>query len=167
MFVGSIVAGSVHDYALMKRWFDPALSWFDGADVWLDLGFLGAASDYGNKARIHLPHKKPRASKNNPHPALADQQRRENKKQARTRISVEHSIGGMKTFHCLMHRIRNRLSLFIDSFFGLGAGLWNLKISLKEHKEVERSERVRRPPRSRRPGCFVGVRGFIAGGDKT
>ncbi|WP_367026087.1 transposase family protein [Methylococcus sp. ANG] len=127
MFVGSIVAGSVHDYALMKRWFDPALSWFDGADVWLDLGFLGAASDYGNKARIHLPHKKPRASKNNPHPALADQQRRENKKQARTRISVEHSIGGMKTFHCLMHRIRNRLSIFIDSFFGLGAGLWNLK----------------------------------------
>jgi len=30
----------------------------------------------------------------------------------------------------------------------------------------QRSE-VRRPPRSRRAGCFVGVCGSIAGGDKT
>ncbi|QJD29411.1 transposase family protein [Methylococcus geothermalis] len=130
LFVGGMVAGSVHDDALMKQLFDPALSWFDGADVWLDLGFFGAAADDGNKARIHLPHKKPRTSKNNPHAALTVQPIRENKKQARTRISVEHSIGGMKTFHCLMHRIRNRLNIFIDGFFGLAAGLWNLKMSL-------------------------------------
>ena len=32
---------------------------------------------------------------------------------------------------------------------------------------VEGAQDVRRPPRSRRPGCFVGVCGSIAGGDKT
>jgi hypothetical protein len=43
---------------------------------------------------------------------------------------VEHSIGGMKQFHCLMHRIRNHLDVFMDYFFWLSGGLWNLKISL-------------------------------------
>ncbi|MDD5035768.1 MAG: transposase family protein [Methylococcaceae bacterium] len=68
--------------------------------------------------------------KNNPNPELAAKQKRENKKQAATRIVVEHSIGGMKHFHCLMHRIRNHLDIFIDYFFCLSGGLWNLKISL-------------------------------------
>ncbi len=125
-----IVAGSIHDYALMKRLFDPELPWFDGIDVWLDLGFYGAAGDYGGKARIHLPHKKPRKSKKNPSPELTAIQKRENKEQAATRIAVEHSIGGMKHFHCLMHRIRNHLDVFIDYFFELSAGLWNLKVAL-------------------------------------
>jgi len=31
----------------------------------------------------------------------------------------------------------------------------------------EGAQDVRRPPRSRRPGCFVEVCGSIAGGDKT
>lgn len=130
MFIGGIVAGSVHDYALMKQLFYPALPWFDQADVWLDLGFYGVVSDYGGKARMNLPDKKPRKSKNNPRPELTTEQKRENIERPRIRISVEHAIGGMKSFHCLMHRIRNRLDLFIDNFFGLAVGLWNLKMSL-------------------------------------
>lgn len=123
-----VVAGSVHDYALMKKLFKPGLSWFKKVRLWLDLGFLGANKDY-EKAKIHLPYKKPRKSKNNPNPSLTAEQKQENRRQAATRVVVEHAIGGMKTFHCLLHRIRNHLDTFVDYFFSLSAGLWNYKIS--------------------------------------
>jgi hypothetical protein len=49
-------------------------------------------------------------------------------KHAKIRISVKHSIAGMKSFHGLMHRIRNHSPLLIDNLFCLSAGLWNFKI---------------------------------------
>ncbi len=128
LFLCCVVAGSVHDYALMKKVFKPGLSWFRKVNVWLDLGFLGADKDY-KKAKVHLPHKKPRKSKNNPDPNLTTEQKQENRRQASIRVVVEHAIGGMKTFHCLLHRIRNHLDTFVDYFFSLSAGLWNYKIS--------------------------------------
>ena len=129
LFLFCFVAGSVHDYTLMKSTFDSKSPWFYKAKVWLDLGFHGAVDYYGNKSRIILPHKKPRKSKNNPEPKLTDAQVEYNRQHARTRISVEHAIGGMKSFHCLTHRIRNHLDSIIDSIFWIPAGLWNLKIS--------------------------------------
>jgi hypothetical protein len=122
------MAGSVHDYTLMKSAFKPGLKWFKKVSIWLDLGFLGADKDYP-EAKIHLPHKKPRKSKKNPDAALTPEQKEQNRKQAATRVVVEHAIGGMKSFHCLVHRIRNHLDTFIDGFFSLSAGLWNHKIS--------------------------------------
>ena len=123
-----VVAGSVHDYTLMKKVFKPGLKWFNKVSLWLDLGFLGADKDY-KIGKIHLPHKKPRKSKNNPDPSLTPEQKQENRRQAATRVVVEHAIGGMKTFHCILHRIRNHLDTFVDCFFSLSAGLWNYKIS--------------------------------------
>jgi hypothetical protein len=122
------VAGSVHDYALMKQVFKPGLPWFRKVGLWLDLGFLGVDKDYDLNT-LYIPHKKPRKSKKNPDPSLDRTQKLENRRQASTRVSVEHAIGGMKTFHCLVHRIRNHLHTFVDSFFALSAGLWNYKIS--------------------------------------
>jgi hypothetical protein len=121
------VAGSVHDYTVMKSIFKPGLAWFGKVNVWLDLGFLGADKDY-KKAMIHLPHRKPRKSKNNPDPTLTPEQKKQNRNQAATRVVVEHAIGGMKFFHCLSHRIRNHTDSFMDGFFSLSAGLWNYKI---------------------------------------
>jgi hypothetical protein len=112
----------------MKRVFDPQSKWFHKVNVWLDLGFQGADKDYGEKSKIYLPHKRPRKSKNNPNPKLTAAQEKDNRRHAKTRVSVEHAIGGMKTFHCLMHRIRNHLDSLIDSFFWISAGLWNIKI---------------------------------------
>jgi hypothetical protein len=123
-----IVAGSVHDYKLMKDIFKPGLAWFGKVGLWLDLGFLGADKDY-EAAKIYLPHKKPRKSKKNPDPTLTPGQKKQNRKQAAKRVVVEHAIGGMKAFHCLSHRIRNHLDNFVDYFFALSAGLWNYKIS--------------------------------------
>ena len=128
VFLSCIVAGSVHDYEIMKRVFKPGSPWFKQSHAWLDLGFFGADNDYPD-AQIYLPHKKPRKSKNNPDPQLTPKQMEENRKQAATRIVVEHAIGGMKFFHCLTHRIRNHLDHFVDYFFSLSAGLWNYKIS--------------------------------------
>ncbi len=122
-----IVAGSVHDYTLMKDVFTPGSAWFEKVGLWLDLGFLGADKDY-QSIQIYLPHKKPRKSKKNPNPTLTPEQKKQNRKQAATRVIVEHAIGGMKFFHCLMHRIRNHLGHFVDYFFSLSAGLWNYKI---------------------------------------
>ena len=120
LFLFCFVAGSVHDYTLMKMIFDSESPWFYKAKVWVDLGFHGANDYYRNESRINLPHKKPRKSKNNPEPKLTDAQLKHNQ---------QHAIGGMKSFHCLTHRIRNHLDSIIDSIFWLPAGLWNLKIS--------------------------------------
>ena len=100
----------------MKQVFDPKLKWFHQVNLWLDLGFQGAERDYGSKSKINLPHKRPRKSKHN-------------WQQAKTRVSVEHAIGGMKAFHCLTHRIRNHLDAMIEYLFWIPAGLWNLKIA--------------------------------------
>jgi len=127
LFLSCIMAGSVHDYEMMKRVFRPGSPWFKKIHVWLDLGFLGADKDYPDP-KIHLPHKKPRKSKNNPDPQFTPEQKKENRKQAAMRVVVEHAIGGMKSFHCLTHRIRNHLSHIVDYFFSLSAGLWNYKI---------------------------------------
>ena len=121
-----IVAGSLHDYKLFKQLFDQKVPWFASASIFLDLGFYGANSDYG--ANIILPHKKQKKSKKTPNPKLSEQQVRDNAKHKKIRVSVEHSIAGMKSFHCLMHRIRNHLPSLIDHFFCLSAGLWNFKI---------------------------------------
>ena len=112
----------------MKSVFKPGFEWFRKVILWLDLGFLGADKDYEN-AKIHLPRKKPRKSKNNPNPTLTPEQKKQNRKQAAIRVVVEHAIGGMKSFHCLLHRIRNHLDTFVDDFFSLSAALWNYKIS--------------------------------------
>lgn len=129
LLLSCIVAGSIHDYKLLKQLFDPKYPWFNKIPVWMDLGFLGANKDYGSRAKIHLPFKTPRKSKNNPHPELTAEQKRHNRKHAQIRVPVEHAIGGMKSFHCLTHRIRNHLDTFFDYFFCLSAGLWNLKIA--------------------------------------
>jgi len=129
LFVSLIAPGSTHDYNLMKKLFDPTMPWFEDIKVFLDLGFFGAAKDYGSQAKIYLPHKKPRKSKANPSPELTALQKKENKAHAAVRVAVEHAIGGMKHFHCLTHRIRNHLDTIINSFFCLSAGLWNLKIT--------------------------------------
>ena len=128
VFISLVVPGSQHDYALMKKLFDPSKPWFENVETYLDLGFLGASKEYAGKGIIKLPHKRPRKSKNTPHPALTDRQKKENKQHAALRIAVEHAIGGMKHFHCLAYKIRNHLDNLINYFFQVCAGLHNLNL---------------------------------------
>lgn len=129
LFISPPVPGAIHDYRLMTTLFPPEQDWFHALPLWLDLGFLGAAKEYGPNTLIHLPHKRPRKSKKNPTPHLTARQRAENRVHATIRVAVEHAIGGMKAFHCLTHRIRNHLTSMREYFFSLSAGLWNLKLA--------------------------------------
>lgn len=111
----------------MKTVFDPCHEWFPKGTVKLDLGFFGAQKDYG--FMMDLPHKKPRRSRQRPTPTLSDAQKMANREHAKARVLVEHAIGGMKSFFCLTHRIRNQSMAIIDPLFELSAGLWNMKIA--------------------------------------
>ncbi|WP_200155367.1 transposase family protein, partial [Chromatium okenii] len=129
IYLSHIYGGHNHDYSIMKSEFDMDKQWFVDVTVRADLGFLGLVNDYGFKSDLRLPNKKPRKSKNNLSPELTKQQKIENRAHAQRRIFVEHSIGGMKHFHCLTHRIRSQSNVIMDQFFGLAAGLWNFNIS--------------------------------------
>jgi hypothetical protein len=129
IFVGKTVPGSRHDYSVLKEELKPENDWFKSVKVSVDLGYQGIKSDYLSPENIHIPHKKPRKSKKNANPSLTQTQRRENKEMGRTRVVVEHAIGGMKAFNILASKFRNRLKNFVDDVFILVAGLWNLKTS--------------------------------------
>lgn len=129
IFVGKTVAGSRHDYSLLKEELKPENDWFKSMDASVDLGYQGIKSDYLSSENIHIPHKKPRKSKKNANPSLTRLQKRENKEMGRTRVVVEHAIGGMKAFNILASKFRNRLKNFADEVIFLVAGLWNLKNS--------------------------------------
>jgi len=55
-------------------------------------------------------------------------QKQENKELGKKRVFVEHTIGGMKAFHILSTRFRNRSHNLLDEVAFLVAGLWNLKM---------------------------------------
>ena len=129
--ISLIVSGAMHDYALLKEIFDPAKPWFKKITAYVAPGFLGIMTDYTDTNGVKIPYKKPRRSKKNPNPQLTKSQKKYNKKQASIRVSVENVLAGMKSFHCLSHRIRNHLDLFINYFFGVSAGLWNFKNAVK------------------------------------
>ncbi|MBK8751614.1 MAG: transposase [Candidatus Competibacteraceae bacterium] len=129
LILGKTVPGSQHDYSQFKEEFNPETPWFQSTKVSVDLGYQGIKKDYLSSEQIQIPHKKPRKSKNNPHPQLTRKQRQENRKIGCIRVAVEHAIGGMKTFRVLTIRLRTRLKHFADDFIFVAAGLWNLKNS--------------------------------------
>jgi DDE superfamily endonuclease/Helix-turn-helix of DDE superfamily endonuclease len=129
LILGKTVPGSQHDYSQFKEELNPETDWFQSTKASVDLGYQGIKKDYLSPEQIQIPHKKPRKSKNNPHPQETRKQRQENRKIGRVRVAVEHAIGGMKTFRVLTIRLRTRLKHFADDFIFVAAGLWNLKNS--------------------------------------
>jgi hypothetical protein len=85
-------------------------------DKYQDTGFLGSQHKSNN---IVQPKK---ATKNNP---LTQEEKQDNQLISSIRITVEHTIGGIKRFNCLVHTYRNKLANFDDDFMLLASGLWN------------------------------------------
>lgn len=50
---------------------------------------------------------------------------------SKERIIVEHAIGGMKRFRCLVDKFRNHIPYVKDLFILLSAGIWNLHINTR------------------------------------
>ena len=112
---------------MFKQEFDSELNWFNTFKVFVDLGYLGFNNDYKTK-ELNIPHKKPNKSKANPNANLTKKQKDENKEMSRQRVIVEHVIGGMKRYKCLVDKFRNKKDGVNDLFVYLAAGLWNLNI---------------------------------------
>ena len=128
LFLGQTTAGRHHDYTLLKQALPPELPWFELITLLADLGFQGIQSDYVGD-EIHIPHKKPRKSKQNPEPHLSDQQKLDNQALGRVRVLVEHAIAGLKRFNILTHPFRNHSEGFDDDVIFVCAGLWNFYLS--------------------------------------
>ena len=127
LFVGQTFNGNNHDYKVFKEEFPTEEAWFEHLSVLVDLGYQGILQDY-NGDDIQIPFKKPRKSKNNPNPTLTVEEKEYNKELSKSRIFIEHAIGGMKRFKILVQAFRNRKLNFIDDVIVLCAGLWNLNL---------------------------------------
>ena len=125
--IGPTAPGSRHDYSLLKEELDPKQPGLSSIEVWVDLGYQGIKDLYPTFQDIHIPHKKPKKSKNNPNPTLTQKQKKENRAISRVRVAVEHLIGDMKSFQILAIKFRNRIKNMGDQVILLVAGLCNLK----------------------------------------
>lgn len=104
--------GREHDFKLFKR---SRVRFTTATEALGDRGYQGLQKLHGQS---RTPRKKPRGK---PLPA-ADRQA--NRALARERIRVEHVIGGLKVFHILADRYRNRRKRF-GLRVNLLAGLYN------------------------------------------
>lgn len=129
LFLGYTAWGSRHDYGLFKTEFALDQDWFAKFKIWVDLGYLGFADDY-KTLELHLPHKKPRKSKANPHPSLADEQKAANRALSQVRIVVEHVIASLKHWSILTTKFRNHLDQLEDQVILAAAGLHNFLLAL-------------------------------------
>ena len=93
----------------------------------LDLGFQGFQDIYQTK-KTYLPYKRKRAKKGEKS-ILTEEQIAVNTEQAKERIFVEHSIGGMKRFKIIYHQSTAKLHYKTNAIIGICAGLWNFLIS--------------------------------------
>jgi hypothetical protein len=121
-YASVVYTGRTYDFSLLKEEFPPEEPWFDPYAVRIDLGYQGFTKDYPN-AQVYIPHKKPRKSE------LTQDQKDENKELARQRISVEHSIGGMKRYDILSGKSRFHDLSVINLVIENCAGLWNFYLS--------------------------------------
>ncbi len=110
--------GSVHDFTLLKQLFSPDEPWFKGLTVRLDSGFQGFGKTYAY-GKLFLPTKKPRGGE------LTKNNKFRNTQQARKRVVVEHSIGGLKRYRILSDRLRMHNLDQFDVALEVCAGLWN------------------------------------------
>ena len=129
LFLGHTVWGSQHDYGLFKTEFPPETAWFAKFKVWIDLGYLGFATDY-TTLELHIPDKKPRTSKANPTPALSDAQKAANRAISQTRIVIEHVLASIKHWTILTAKFRNHLDQMEDKVILVAAGLHNLLLTM-------------------------------------
>ena len=125
--MGLTTQGSFHDYALFKEEFPPELNWFDRAQIFVDLGYLGIVKDYP-EAQVFIPEKKPKKTIKHSSPKLTVDQKDRNKAKSKIRIYVENTIAGIKKYNILVQKYRNKRKNFEDDVIAIAAGLWNLEI---------------------------------------
>ncbi len=116
-FLSKTFAGSVHD----KRCADEvALMLPEGTELLQDTGLQGLIL---TEATIRQPSKKPKGKE------LTTEQKAENRTISKERITIEHSIGGIKIFRIVKDCIRLRSEEMRDRVMEICTGLYNFKIT--------------------------------------
>jgi len=110
------VSGKIHDKKLAD---EQGLSFPENSKLWQDTGFQGYAPEH---VRIIQPKKKPRGGQ------LTLEEKAQNTAISRERISVEHSIGGVKVFRIVHHIFRSLKLDFDDLVMETACGLHNLRL---------------------------------------
>jgi hypothetical protein len=123
LYISNFYEGSQHDYSILQQCFTPALNWFKHKTLRVDAGFQGFKDLYECK-KLYIPYKKKRVKKGACN-ELSEAQQQCNKAQAAERIKVEHSIGGMKRYRIIAHRLTLKSTAIINCIIGVCAGLWN------------------------------------------
>lgn len=118
LFVSPTVEGSMHD----KKIADNMYSFPYGCILQQDTGYQGYSPD---NATVLQPMKKPKGK------GLTDEQKATNREISRTRIVVEHAIGGAKILRCVKDECRLRKGDFVGRIFSLAAGLHNWRFKFR------------------------------------
>lgn len=118
----SVPGGRVHDYSLLKR--SRVMERLPKEVIKrVDLGYQGIETDYPDHVVV-IPKKKP------PKQDLTPAQKRSNRKKAKKRIVVEHTLAHMKQFQVLAQTYRNRRGKNNQNYnrkIKIVAGLVNLR----------------------------------------
>ena len=110
--------GKKHDYGVYKHSHPVTPSQVESVVVYL--GYLGIQKDFPTVKSV-LPYRKKRKSE------LSMEERRYNKKHAKLRIVVEHTICRIKKFGIIGSKFRNRLRRY-DVISNIVSGLINFRI---------------------------------------
>lgn len=111
--------GKKHDYGVYKHSHPVTPSQVESVVV-VDLGYLGIQKDFPTVKSV-LPYRKKRKSE------LSIEERRYNKKHAKLRVVVEHTICRIKKFGIIGSKFRNRLRRY-DVISNIVSGLINFRI---------------------------------------
>lgn len=114
--LSATVDGHTHDKKLAD---EQALSFPKGSRLWQDTGFQGYAP---TGVIIIQPKKKPRERQ------LSYAEKDRNRRISKRRISVEHSIGGVKVFSIVRDIFRHLKTGFADLVMETACGLHNLRL---------------------------------------
>lgn len=112
--------GKKHDYCIYKHSHPVTPSQVESVVVVVDLGYLGIQKDFPTVKSV-LPYRKKRKSE------LSIEERRYNKKHAKLRVVVEHTICRIKKFGIIGSKFRNRLRRY-DVISNIVSGLINFRI---------------------------------------
>jgi len=110
------VEGKLHDKKLAE---EQALPFPPGSKLWKDTGYQGYEPQ---NVQTYQPKKKPRGGE------LTPEEKERNAAIASQRISVEHSIGGVKVFRITQHIFRNMREDFDDLVMETACALHNLRV---------------------------------------
>lgn len=118
LFCSPTVEGKMHD----KKIAEAMYSFPYGCILWQDTGYQGYEPE---NVTVLQPMKKPRGKE------LSAEQKAANAEISRTRIKVEHAIGGAKTLRVVKDECRLRKGDFVGRIFHLAAGMHNWRVKAR------------------------------------